>query len=152
MITNELELTQAQADALLRVGKIFLDKSSIVVNRPFNFRRDLQSVANQEDKFYLNVSQTSIEFSKYSTTTRFFSIPLARACISEDAIHENPDGEMIRGPHIHIYKEGYNDCFAEPLEKHGFTTTEIANFLDEFLKYCFIEKIDIVDQRILKNE
>ncbi len=153
MVVNKVELRQSQADRLLKVGKFFIDKSPIIINRPLNTQRDLQSVENDEDKFYLNISQTAIEFGKYSTITRFFSVPLARVCIDEDCVHENPDDVIIKGSHIHIYKEGYRDRFAYPLEDYSFSSnTEIAHFLPEFLKFCGIEKIGIVNQRTLEDE
>lgn len=76
-------------------------------------------------------------------------MPLVRACISEDAIHENPDGKIIKGPHIHLYKEGHRDNIAYPITEVGFDSHEIAKFLAKFLEYCSIERIKIIDQKIL---
>ncbi|MEK6878292.1 MAG: hypothetical protein AABY22_01720 [Nanoarchaeota archaeon] len=142
----EMELSQSQADRLMRLRKIFIDKSPIIVNRPFNHKRDLVSLENQDDKFYLNVSQIAIDFGKYSTQTRFFTIPLVRICIDEDARHENPDGAIIIGSHIHIYTEGFKDTIAYPINDYNFEVEDIAKLLDKFLKYCNIESIKIIDQ------
>jgi len=149
---DKVELTQGQADALINIRKMFLDKSPLIINRPSNIQRELQSQGNPEDRFYLNVSQKAIEFGRYSSVTRFFSVPLIRACINEDSIHENPDGEVIKGCHIHIYKEGNRDNYAYPLSKYGFSSIEMTKFLSDFLKLCAIEKIDIIEQTLIKDE
>jgi hypothetical protein len=146
---GNMRLNQAEADGLIKVKKIFLDKTPLTVNRPYNEQRELKSERDPYEVFYLNVTQTRIEFGKYGTVTRFFQIPLVRACINPDARHENPDGEILSGSHIHIYKQGYADKFAYPLKEHGFDDMLIVPFIKKFLEYCNIEEIEINEQSIL---
>ena len=53
--------------------------------------------------------------------------------------HRNPDGEEIPAPHLHIYREGYDDKWAYPLPQDTFTNIDDKwqIFLD-FMKYCNI--------------
>ena len=78
-------------------------------------------------------------------------MPLIRACINEDAVHENPDGEKITGSHIHVYRENNRDSYAYPLSKFGFNPTNMAKFLGDFLELCSIEKIDIIEQKTIEE-
>jgi len=38
--------------------------------------------------------------------------------------HTNPDGEKFEGPHIHLFKEGFNDKFAYPVSVIGIEETD----------------------------
>jgi hypothetical protein len=51
--------------------------------------------------------------------------------------HDNPDGETIPCPHVHIYKSGYADKWAYPLPAQEFPAIKdlVATFKD-FLCYC----------------
>lgn len=145
-------IQQSRANELIKVKKTFLDKSKIIVNKPIQEKRELISTSNVEDKFYFHISQKAIEFGCYRTCTRYFSIPLVRLCIDSDQVHENPDGKIIRGSHIHMYKEGHFDKFAYPLSEYGFTNENIIPVLEQFFEICNIEKIRIEDQRLMGDE
>ncbi len=144
-------LDQAMADGLIATRKVFIDKKPLTVNRPYNEQKELRSERDPYEVFYLNITQTAIEFGRYFTVTRFFQTPLVRACLDPDAVHPNPDGTKIKGAHIHLYRQGYKDRFAYPLSEKGFTNTEIVPFLKEFLKFCNIEDIGINDQKLLDD-
>ncbi|MEO7196026.1 MAG: hypothetical protein ABIZ05_14645 [Pseudonocardiaceae bacterium] len=46
------------------------------------------------------------------------SVVLARLCHSVP--HTNPDGELVKSPHFHTYREGFDDKYAESTEGgHG---------------------------------
>ena len=63
--------------------------------------------------------------------------------------HDNPDGETIPCPHLHIYREGYADRWAVPLPIDAFSDpTNLELTLRHFLKYCHVESIPQV-QRIM---
>ena len=146
------ELTQEQADALITVEKVFVDSRPLIVNRPYKERRELKSKENSADVFYLHITQTAIEFGKFTSNTRFFTFPLIRLCIDKDAVHENPDtDEKITGSHIHIFKEGFADTIAKPISDYGFSSENIIECIPKFLEICNIEKIKIVDQTLLAD-
>jgi len=54
--------------------------------------------------------------------------------------HTNPDGEIITGNHLHIYKEGYGDKIAQPLPDIFTNPENPLKTLREFMKYCNITK------------
>ena len=57
-------------------------------------------------------------------------------------MHKNPDGKIIKGAHIHIYKEGYGDKFAYPITDFGINRTNytIKKMFTILLKFCnFVE-------------
>ena len=140
------DLTQNEADELIQVDKIFEDNSPIVMDRPYKQERKLFSVVNHLDVFYLNMNETAIEFGKYSVNNRFFQIPLVRICIDKDSVHENPDGRLIKGSHLHVYKQEFGDKFADDLSHYEITATNSVQILAQFLAFCHIEKIEIKSQ------
>ena len=54
--------------------------------------------------------------------------------------HTNPDGNIFDGPHLHIYKDGYDDKFAFPVSTIGVDekNCDKAVVLSNFLSYCNI--------------
>jgi len=140
------DLTQQEADGLMLVKKLFENKAAIIVNRPYKEERRLISSTNNSDIFYLNINETAIEFGKYTANNRFFSIPLVRICMDKDSVHENPGGELIKGSHIHLYKEKFGDKFATDLSLCNITGTTTVQVLGQFLAFCNIEAIEIKTQ------
>ncbi len=139
-------LTQEEADEMIRLRKVFTDKRPLIVNRPYNEKRELKSERQPQETFYLHITQTAIDFGNYSTVVRNFQIPLVRACIDPDKKHPNPDGTLIEGVHLHVYREGYLDRYAIPLPRSQFPDISIAHFIRDFLIYCNIEDVKINDQ------
>ena len=140
------ELTQTEADSLIKMDKVFIDRSPLLINS-INTQRELLSKTNPEIKFFLNIRQTALEFGVFSSVNRFFSQPLMRICVNEDSRHENPDGSVITGSHIHIYKENHQDRWAYPISDYGFISEEIISCIERFLSVCSIEKITIQRQK-----
>ena len=55
-------------------------------------------------------------------------------------LHTNPDNKQFNGPHVHIYKEGYDDKFAFPVSEIGIDEKAIdkEGVFKTFLNYCNI--------------
>ena len=140
------DLSQDEANGLIQVQKVFDNKLPIVMDRPYKEERRLYSLTNRSDVFYLNINETAIEFGKYSMNNRYFSIPLVRICIDKDSVHENPDGKLITGSHMHVFRENYGDKFADDLNIYGITGTTPIEILNEFLAFCHIEAIEVKSQ------
>lgn len=72
-------------------------------------------------------------------------IVLARLDI-DGAPHTNPDGEILDGTHLHIYREGYEDKWAEPLSSDDFKNpSNIRQIYGDFCRYCNIETLPFQD-------
>lgn len=69
---------------------------------------------------------------------------MARYCSS--VRHTNPDGETFDGPHIHLFREGFDDKFAFPVSEIG---VDLADGMDIVLKrllaYCYVTTIPVIE-------
>jgi len=52
--------------------------------------------------------------------------------------HTNPDDEVIKGAHLHIYREGDNDAWAIPAPPELSKTDIPSEALIDFLRFCNI--------------
>lgn len=56
--------------------------------------------------------------------------------------HRNPDGKEVEGTHVHVYKEGYGDKWAYPIEIQSFPNiNNVWETLNDFMKYCNIHDV-----------
>jgi hypothetical protein len=66
-------------------------------------------------------------------------IVLARLDV-DGSPHTNPDGQTIPGTHLHLFREGYDDKWAYPLNPGVFTLlTDPGTTFQEFCAFCSIE-------------
>ena len=142
IMNEEVDLPQAEANRLLKVGKYCLEK------RPYLFpsggvKLQIPLVSSDKrDEFILDVNSMRLDVKKFSFGTRTQSvITLARVDITKGGFHKNPDGVKITEPHIHVYREGFGDKWAEPLPPEFGNVDDIFQVLQYFLEYCnVIEK------------
>lgn len=130
-------ISQHEADELLAMKKIVIaPKSMHLPKRGDKTSWDLESNDGSE-RFIIDVWRGKIEIARYSVNHRFRkSFVLARVCVN-NAPHMNPDGELLSGPHLHLYQEGLGDAYAIPLPKEFFSSPDdIVCTVREFLKYC----------------
>ena len=64
------------------------------------------------------------------------------------APHRNPDGSEIGSPHLHRYREGYADKWAEPLPEVFFANRENDQWLKDFMDYCNIVPSSVIQQSL----
>lgn len=95
--------------------------------------------------FILNYCRNStIKISKYSLNKRYRgSITLLRYC--SDKPHTNPSeygGKHFVGPHLHIYKEGYDDKIAVDPSEIGIPVgSSIETVLKKILEFFNVSNI-----------
>lgn len=142
-------LTQAKADELLGLFKMLDDAATIKLPGAGD---SLQLRARSEDgveAFVIDVNRKGrIKIGKCTYQERYSIDILLRLDIGGPP-HQNPDGEEVPTPHMHIYKEGYGDTWAYPipaLEEGTFTNTaDLAVTLREFLAFCKVRNIPAID-------
>lgn len=125
-------LTTAEFENLKGMPKVFKEQTAIMLG-PAPIRWSREIVSNEfKQIFLLDYRRGSIELSKFTYNKRYHSnIVLSR--YDSEGRHTNPDGEMFDGPHVHIYKEGYEDKFAYPISALGISE-ENACSMGEVLK------------------
>jgi len=142
---NNIMLTQQEAEKLIAMKKLFLGNGTITLNESFNQTIPLIS-ENKQEHFLLDLRQGRIDLKKLIYQNRYDEvIQLVR--FESKGVHENPDGEIIRGAHIHIYKEGYGDKFAFPVKDFE-DVEDVLKALTKFCEFCNIENKNFAYQSL----
>jgi hypothetical protein len=132
-----MELTQAEADALLAMQKRATE--SRVLKFPAVGERliiDVQSLDQTED-FLVDVSRSRIDLAKITYQHRARVIIILMRLDLNGAPHRNPDGEQIACPHAHLYREGFGDKWAYPLPMGRFENLDDqVQTLFDFMAEC----------------
>jgi len=138
---TELDLTQAEADALLAMEK--LSEPSEITNFPvLGERIEIPLVSsNKREKFILDVSRSELVIvkGKYQNRARQV-IALARLDFGGKP-HRNPDDEEVPAPHLHLYRQGYGDKWAVPVPAEKFRDlSNLQTTFEDFMGFCNITK------------
>jgi len=58
----------------------------------------------------------------------------------DGAPHTNPDGELLSGTHLHLFREGYDDRWAYPVDPNNFNLlSDPGSTFQDFCGFCKIE-------------
>ncbi|SCI82388.1 Uncharacterised protein [uncultured Clostridium sp.] len=136
-------LTKEEFNILLKKAKVFEDNSPIVLpNNGGKITRNLKS-SSSNDEFILNIDRRKIDLSKIKYQTRHSRTNSIMLRIdTKGPRHQNPDGEYIECPHMHIYRENWGDKWAFPLDPNIFSNvSNLSNLLKEFLIYFNVQDI-----------
>lgn len=95
---------------------------------------------DKREKFFLDIHRGNINLKKITNQMRAHQAIILVRIDFDGKPHTNPDGTIIQSPHIHIYREGYNDKWAEPLPSDFTNPYEAWKTLYEFMDYCNIVK------------
>jgi len=120
--------------------KVFDDDAVLALPAPGRaLRRGLQSVDGRE-RFLLDVYRGQLRLDKCSYQERVeTSIILIRLDVGGRP-HTNPDGTGIPGPHLHEYREGYDDRFARPAPPElSAALGDLGTTLEGFLTHCNVQ-------------
>lgn len=141
-----MAIAQAEYDFLMAQEKEFDDLSTTIQlgPPPIRWTRQINAPATR-DQFLLDFYRGSFELSQYTINKRYRqTIILLR--YDSGKRHTNPDGVLFEGPHVHLYREGYDDKFAFPVSQIGVTSSEdIATVLNKVLEYCNIRNVPVIE-------
>jgi len=142
-------LSQSDADRLIVMPKRFATANAIILRPGCREARPLEA-DDPKERFIFDLQRSSIRLTKLTTQNRArVSIVLVRLD-SDGAPHTNPDGKRIDDSHLHIYREGWDDKWAYPLDPKVFTGTEDhAKLLAEFCEYCRIGDLPVIQVALL---
>ena len=143
-------ITQQEFEQIMKFKKQFKESEQISLSNPWS--KEIISLESN-DTFILDFSNRGpIELRKFKYNKRYRqSIILLR--FESSGKHTNPegtDGKVFEGPHIHIYKEGYDDKWAFPVSKIGIENIHStkSQILVKFLEYCNVSNYPIIQDNL----
>ncbi|MHC4181155.1 MAG: DUF6978 family protein [Planctomycetota bacterium] len=135
-------LSQERADELIGMPKRCMDGSPIDFPLPGeSLRLELESV-DKSESFILDVNRKGrIKLTKCTYQERYAVVEILLRLDIDGPPHENPDGEEVPSPHLHVYREGYGDKWAVPVPPEFSSTSDLVQTLQDFMQYCNVQKI-----------
>ncbi len=142
-------LTQQRADEVIGMPKRCTDTS------PIDFpllgeaiQLELKSLDDRES-FLVDVNRRGrIKLSKCTYQERYEVVDVLLRLDVGGPPHVNPDGEELPCPHLHIYREGFADKWAEPAPPDFTNTNDLPITLEHFLKYCKVENVPPIQRGV----
>jgi len=141
-------LTQDEADGLLAVRKWFPPGSAVSLlsgKRVYELESDAPG-----ERFVLDTFRGTIRLAKITVQNRVRSaVILARLDVA-GAPHTNPDGEHVNCPHLHVYREGFEDRWAVPLDPARFPMPgDLGRTFADFCAFCSIVNVPPFQEELL---
>lgn len=106
-----MSVTQAKADALISLVKEAARRDVFTWEHNTQQEELVLAVEDRNIGFLLTCKRNPFEI-KAQLRTKDRHMPLVR--LDNSVQHVNPDGNILRGPHLHWFKEGYGLAWAEP--------------------------------------
>ena len=135
-------LTQSEADALIAVPKRMLEQG--LIELPSRGQRKCypaKSVDGRSD-FLFDVRVSGVRVTNRTCQERAHVSEVLLRLDMDGPPHDNPDGQEIVGPHLHVYREGFAARWAYPVPaeilRYGHLLPDI---LHGFLEYCNVVDI-----------
>jgi len=144
-----VDIAQSEADYLMQLEKFFESDDPIELGViSLKCCHPLISIDGRE-RFLLDIWRGGISLKKYRLQERARSVIILVRLDISGAPHINPDGKTITCPHIHIYREGFDDKWAFPLEDFPFgDLKDIVTTFYDFTKFCNISNTPVVQRRL----
>jgi hypothetical protein len=136
-------LSQANADLLLKLVKVLDDRGTIEFPRPGEIKQLQLKSEDGRESFIVDVNRKGrIKISKCTYQERYQVVEILLRLDIDGPPHDNPDGTTVPCPHLHIYKEGFADKWAFPVNPTAFMDTcHLVTTLKDFLEYCKVKDI-----------
>jgi hypothetical protein len=140
-------LSQLEANALIAVEKLRTDDAKW--DFPIPGRRitvPLTSLDKREN-FQLDLSRQEINLNKIKYQNRARQVFVLLRLDLGGSSHCNPDGSEVACPHLHVYREGWADKWAEPAPVDKFPNlADPWAALQDFMRYCNITKAPDIER------
>lgn len=143
-------IPQAEADRLFAMQKVRVDDSQHrYPHAGGQLNIPLKSVDKKEE-FMLDITRSRIVVAKGGLQNRARqTIILARLDFGGQP-HRNPDGAEIASPHLHLYREGYGDKWAFPVNVDEFPNADdMWSALQDFMRYCNIVNPPVIQSVLI---
>ena len=110
----DLDIPQAEADALIAMEKQCVEAKSLLFPEPGGRLAIALASLDKRENFTLDVTRGQIKLTKATYQNRARQALILMRLDLDGPPHRNPDDQEIPCPHLHIYREGYGDKWAFP--------------------------------------
>jgi hypothetical protein len=141
----DLDLTQAEADALIAMPKVRADDErhdypcyGESINVPLTSQ-------DKREQFLLDISRARLNLQKGTYQNRARRVVVLVRLDFGGSPHRNPDDQEVASPHLHLYREGFGYKWAFPVPTNKFHDLgDPWQTLQDFMAFCnVIEPPDI---------
>lgn len=135
----EINLTQAEADALFFMPKVKLnDDRWEYPGLGGKISIPLIS-SDKRENFFLDISRGKIDLLKGKYQNRGRHVVVLVRLDFGGQPHRNPDDKEVGSPHLHVYREGFGAKWAYPIPTEAFPNiSNLWQSLYDFVRYCHI--------------
>ena len=141
-----MAITQAEYEFLMGQDKVFDDIINPIqlAPAPLQWTRQINSIASKET-FSLDFYRGSFELSKYTVNKRYRqTIIMLR--YDNGGRHTNSDGVLFEGPHVHLYREGYNDKFAFTVAEINISANDtMEEVFKKIMHFCNVKNLPVIE-------
>jgi hypothetical protein len=135
-------LSQAEADFLIQAAKRLEETVVLTFPAPGEKMSWTAETLDGKEQFLMDVNRGRIRLRKCTYQERYRAMEILVRVDLNGPPHRNPDGKVVECPHIHVYREGYADKWAQPLPAEQFSDpTDLAGTLRDFLEFCNVQEI-----------
>lgn len=141
-----MSITQTEFDFLINQEKSFDDLLSPIKlgPSPIQWSRQINAIKNNEF-FLLDFYRGSFELSKYTINSRYRQI-IVLLRYDNGGRHTNPDGQLFEGPHVHLYREGFNGKFAFPVSEIGVVNSDsMETVFTKIMHFSNVKKFPTIE-------
>ena len=133
-------LTQAEADQLIQMAKHFVNAPASI-SIPPGVDDTFELVGpNDRERFLLDVWRGTLRLTKLRFQNRVRVVVVLVRLDVDGAPHTNPDGQRLSGTHLHLFREGFDDRWAYPVDSTTFTLlNDPGATFQEFCAFCKVE-------------
>lgn len=133
-------LTQAEAEQLIQMVKHFVNAPAVISIPPGADDTYELAGSNDREKFLLDVWRGTLRLTKLRFQDRVRTVVVLVRLDVDGARHTNPDGQQLSGTHLHIFREGFDDRWAYPVDPTVFTLlSDPGATFQAFCAFCKIE-------------
>jgi hypothetical protein len=143
----DIEITQGEADALIAMEKHRIDNKEWSFPGPGEAFAIPLTSGDKRENFLLDVTRGRIKLTKATYQNRVRQALILMRLDLDGPPHRNPDDEEIPCPHLHIYREGYGDKWAQPAPHTIYPNpADLFSTFEAFMRHCNITTPPIIQR------
>jgi hypothetical protein len=133
----DIDIAQAEADALIAMEKRFVDESDWTFPAAGQRLALELSSTDKRENFVLDITRSQFKLTKATFQNRARQAIVLMRLDLDGPPHRNPDGEEVPCPHLHTYREGFADKWAAiaPVERYA-NPADLFLTCEAFMQHC----------------